>query len=70
MVAFLVTKHVACIMVLVERGSIVIIASICGVTGGMLPYSFTNKKHTVVGMCREGVAELGWYSVSMNCMSP
>ncbi|MQL80996.1 hypothetical protein Taro_013462 [Colocasia esculenta] len=54
---FLVTKHAACIMVPVGRGSIIIIASICKVIGRMALYSFTSTKQVVVGLCKE--VELG-----------
>ena len=67
---FLGTKHAARVMIPRGRGSIVAIASVCSVAGGLGPHAYTASKHGILGMVRETAAELGMYGIRVNCVSP
>ncbi|KAK3145705.1 hypothetical protein QOZ80_3BG0256360 [Eleusine coracana subsp. coracana] len=63
-------KHAARHMVPAKRGSIVSLASVASVIGGMGPHGYTASKHAVVGLTKSVAAELGRHGVRVNCVSP
>ncbi|KAL6894316.1 hypothetical protein ACP4OV_008414 [Aristida adscensionis] len=67
---FLGMKHAARAMVPRRRGSIVSLASVASVIGGMGPHGYTASKHAVVGLTKSVAAELGRHGVRVNCVSP
>ncbi|GLJ33429.1 hypothetical protein SUGI_0672690 [Cryptomeria japonica] len=62
-------KHAARVMIPQKRGSIISTSSILGILGGH-NYSYTASKHAVVGLTKNGAAELGKYGIRVNCISP
>ncbi|GKC91535.1 secoisolariciresinol dehydrogenase-like protein [Tanacetum coccineum] len=67
---FLGTKHAARVMIPICSGSIITIASISSVTGGVATHAYTSSKHGVVGLAKNAAAELGKYNIRENCVSP
>jgi len=67
---FLGMKHAARIMIPQKRGSIVSLASVASVIGGMGPHAYTGSKHAVVGLTKSVAGELGRHGVRVNCVSP
>ncbi|KAH9288872.1 hypothetical protein KI387_032989, partial [Taxus chinensis] len=63
-------KHAARVMIPNKKGSIISTASIAGVLGGICPYSYTASKHAVIGLTKNGAAELGKYGIRVNSVSP
>uniref|UniRef100_A0ACD5YBK8 Uncharacterized protein n=1 Tax=Avena sativa TaxID=4498 RepID=A0ACD5YBK8_AVESA len=51
-------------------GSIVSVASVAGVLGGMGPHAYTASKHTLVGLTKNAACELGEHGIRVNCVSP
>ncbi|CAN6322201.1 unnamed protein product [Urochloa humidicola] len=67
---FLGMKHAARVMIPQKRGSIVSLASVASVMGGMGPHAYTASKHAVVGLTKSVAGELGRHGVRVNCVSP
>ncbi|RLN42697.1 zerumbone synthase-like [Panicum miliaceum] len=54
----------------INAGSIVSLASVASVGGGMGPHAYTASKHAVAGLTKSVAAELGRHGVRVNCVSP
>ncbi|KAK1278048.1 Zerumbone synthase [Acorus gramineus] len=67
---FLGAKHAARAMVPRGKGSIVSLASVSSVLGGLGPHAYTASKHAVVGLTKSVAAEMGKHGVRVNCVSP
>ncbi|KAM7469236.1 hypothetical protein LguiA_007419 [Lonicera macranthoides] len=67
---FLGTKHAARVMIPTRSGSIISIASNCGIVGGVGSHAYTSSKHAVVGLTKSVAAELGQFQIRVNCISP
>lgn len=67
---FLGTKHAARVMVPARSGSIISTASICSYLGAVASHAYTASKHAVVGLTKNGAAELGQFGIRVNCVSP
>ncbi|CAL4927987.1 unnamed protein product [Urochloa decumbens] len=67
---FLGMKHAARAMIPRGRGSIVSLASVASVLGGMGPHAYAASKHAVAGLTKSAAAELGRHGVRVNCVSP
>ncbi|OEL15360.1 Sex determination protein tasselseed-2 [Dichanthelium oligosanthes] len=63
-------KHAAGAMLPRRAGSIVSVASVAGVMGGMGPHAYTASKHAVVGLTKNAACELGRHGIRVNCISP
>ncbi|KAH9288717.1 hypothetical protein KI387_032834, partial [Taxus chinensis] len=63
-------KHAARVMIPNQKGCIISVASIAGILGGTSPYAYTAAKHAVIGLTKNGAAELGKYGIRVNCISP
>ncbi|XP_057851024.2 short-chain dehydrogenase reductase 2a [Cryptomeria japonica] len=63
-------KHAARVMVPRKNGCIISTASIAGIVGGMGSYAYTSSKHAVIGLTKQGAAEMGRYGIRVNCVSP
>jgi NAD(P)-dependent dehydrogenase (short-subunit alcohol dehydrogenase family) len=63
-------KHAARIMLPRERGSIINLASVAGVHGGLGPHAYTAAKHAVVGLTKNVAAELCRHRIRVNCIAP
>uniref|UniRef100_A0A0E0KKK8 Uncharacterized protein n=1 Tax=Oryza punctata TaxID=4537 RepID=A0A0E0KKK8_ORYPU len=63
-------KHAARIMIPNKKGSIISLASVSSVIGGMGPHSYTATKHAVVGLTKNVAGELGKHGIRVNCVSP
>ncbi|KAK2971874.1 hypothetical protein RJ640_000891 [Escallonia rubra] len=64
------TKHAARVMIPTCTGSIIAIASTCGILGGFGTHAYVSSKHAVVGLAKNVAAELGQFQIRMNCISP
>jgi NAD(P)-dependent dehydrogenase (short-subunit alcohol dehydrogenase family) len=53
-----------------KQGSIINMASICGIIGGVASHAYTSSKHAVVGLTRNTAVELGQFGIRVNCVSP
>jgi len=62
-------KHAARVMIPRKKGCIISTASVAGILGGA-PYSYTASKHAVIGLTKNGAAELGKYGIRVNVVSP
>ncbi|GLJ33443.1 hypothetical protein SUGI_0672900 [Cryptomeria japonica] len=62
-------KHAARVMIPNRTGCIMSTASIGGIMGGS-SYFYTASKHAVVGLTKNGAAELGRSGIRVNCFSP
>ncbi|KAI7728954.1 hypothetical protein M8C21_026433 [Ambrosia artemisiifolia] len=67
---FLGTKHAARVMIPKRVGSIITIASVASITGGITSHAYTSSKHGVVGLTKNAAAELGKSQIRVNCISP
>ncbi|KAM0899221.1 hypothetical protein ACQ4PT_021505 [Festuca glaucescens] len=63
-------KHAGRAMVPRRQGSIVSVASVAGVLGGLGPHAYTASKHAIVGLTKNAACELGAHGVRVNCVSP
>ncbi|GLJ33455.1 hypothetical protein SUGI_0673050 [Cryptomeria japonica] len=63
-------KHAARVMIPNKRGCIISTASIAGTLGGAAPYAYTASKHAILGLTKNGAAELGKYGIRVNNVSP
>ncbi|KAH9324024.1 hypothetical protein KI387_044481, partial [Taxus chinensis] len=63
-------KHAARVMIPHKKGCIINTASIAGLLGGVAPYSYTASKHAVIGLTKNGAAELGKFGIRVNSVSP
>jgi NAD(P)-dependent dehydrogenase (short-subunit alcohol dehydrogenase family) len=63
-------KHAARVMQPRECGSIINLASVAGVHGGLGPHAYTAAKHAVVGLTKNVAAELCRYRIRVNCIAP
>lgn len=63
-------KHAARVMIPGKKGSIVSLASVASVMGGMGPHAYTASKHAVVGLTKSVALELGKHGIRVNCVSP
>jgi NAD(P)-dependent dehydrogenase (short-subunit alcohol dehydrogenase family) len=53
-----------------EGGSILSLASIAGVMGGLGPHAYTAAKHGVVGLTKSAASELSQYGIRVNAVAP
>lgn len=67
---FLGTKHAARVMVPRKQGSIINNGSVGSVIGGVASHAYVASKHAVVGLTKNGAAELGQFGIRVNCISP
>ena len=67
---FLGMKHAARVMIPRGKGSIISMASVSSLTGGLGPHGYTSSKHAVVGLTKNVAAELGKHGIRVNCVSP
>nr|ABK25445.1 unknown [Picea sitchensis] len=67
--AMLGIKHAARVMIPRKKGCIISTASIAGIIGGTAPYAYTASKHAVIGLTKNGAAELGKYGIRVNAVS-
>ncbi|XP_077219229.1 NAD(P)-binding Rossmann-fold superfamily protein [Tasmannia lanceolata] len=64
-------KHAARVMIPRGiKGSIVSLASVASIVGGVGPQAYTASKHAVVGLTKGVAAELGGHGIRVNCVSP
>eukprot|EP00253_Pinus_taeda_P000962 PITA_00962 len=63
-------KHAARVMIPRKKGCIISTASIAGIVGGLCPYAYTASKHAIIGLTKNGAAELGKYGIRVNAVSP
>jgi len=63
-------KHAARVMIPRKKGCIISTTSVAGILGGAAPYSYTASKHAVIGLTKNGAAELGKYGIRVNTVSP
>ncbi|BAU02528.1 hypothetical protein LR48_Vigan10g053300 [Vigna angularis] len=67
---FLGTKHAARVMIPARKGSIISIGSVSSSVGGIATHAYTSSKHGIVGLTKNAAAELGKFSIRVNCLSP
>ncbi|KAJ3669338.1 hypothetical protein LUZ60_011288 [Juncus effusus] len=67
---FLGMKHAARVMIPRGKGSIISLASVGSVLGGLGPHAYTGSKHAVLGLTKSVAGELGKHGVRVNCVSP
>ncbi|GLJ33454.1 hypothetical protein SUGI_0673040 [Cryptomeria japonica] len=63
-------KQAARVMIPNRKGSIISTASIAGIVGAVGPYAYTASKHAIIGLTKNGAAELGKCGIRVNCVSP
>ncbi|KAH9288870.1 hypothetical protein KI387_032987, partial [Taxus chinensis] len=63
-------KHAARVMIPNKKGCIISMGSIAGVLGGKGSFAYTASKHAIIGMTKNGAAELGNYGIRVNSVSP
>ena len=63
-------KHAARIMGPQGSGSIISMASVAGIHGGLGPHCYTACKHAIVGLTKGVAAELCQYNVRANAIAP
>ena len=67
---FLGMKHAARVMKPQRSGTIVSIASVAGVAGGLGPHTYAVAKSGVISLTRNVAAELGAFGVRVNAIAP
>jgi len=63
-------KHAARVMIPRKKGCIISTASIAGIVGGVTPHAYMASKHAIIGLTKNGAAELGKYGIRVNAVSP
>ncbi|GLJ33425.1 hypothetical protein SUGI_0672650 [Cryptomeria japonica] len=63
-------KHAARVMIPNRKGCIISTGSTAGIMGGTAPHAYTASKHAIIGLTKNGAAELGKYGIRVNCVSP
>eukprot|EP00253_Pinus_taeda_P000937 PITA_00937 len=63
-------KHAARVMIPRKKGCIISTASGASIIGGSTPYAYTASKHAIIGLTKNGAAELGKYGIRVNAVSP
>jgi NAD(P)-dependent dehydrogenase (short-subunit alcohol dehydrogenase family) len=63
-------KHAVRVMSPAGRGSILCMASISGILGGLGSYPYAVSKLAVAGLVKTSAAELSRHGVRINCISP
>jgi NAD(P)-dependent dehydrogenase (short-subunit alcohol dehydrogenase family) len=63
-------KHATRVMAPAGRGSILCMASISGILGGLGSYPYAVSKLAVAGLVKTSAAELSRHGVRINCISP
>ncbi len=63
-------KHAARVMGPQGSGSIISMASVAGLQGGLGPHCYTACKHAIVGLTKGVAAELCQYNVRVNAIAP
>lgn len=63
-------KHAARVMIPRKKGCIISTASLAGFLGGLACHSYTASKHAIIGLTKNGAAELGKYGIRLNTVSP
>ncbi|XP_043691461.1 secoisolariciresinol dehydrogenase-like [Telopea speciosissima] len=66
---FLGTKHAARVMLPAKQGSIINNGSVSSIVGGIATHAYVASKHAVVGLTKNGAAELGRVGIKVNCVS-
>ncbi|KAL8259805.1 hypothetical protein R6Q59_027758 [Mikania micrantha] len=67
---FLGMKHVATFMVPAKTGSIISMSSLASIVAGDTLHAYCCTKHVVVCLTKNLAAELGQFSIRVNCLSP
>ncbi|OMO68475.1 Short-chain dehydrogenase/reductase SDR [Corchorus olitorius] len=69
--ALLGAKHAARVMIPRRKGCILFTASVCTVIGGLTSnHAYVASKYGILGLVKNLAAELGQYSIRVNCISP
>lgn len=63
-------KHAARAMQPPQSGSIISLASVAGVQGGLGPHAYAAAKHAIVGLTKNVAAELCRSGIRVNCIAP
>eukprot|EP00253_Pinus_taeda_P032701 PITA_32701 len=63
-------KQAARVMIPRKKGCIISTASIACIVGGATPHAYTASKHAIIGLTKNGAAELGKYGIRVNAVSP
>lgn len=63
-------KHAARVMIPAGSGSILCIASISGIMGGLGPHPYTVSKFAIPGIVKSLASEMCRHGVRINCISP
>eukprot|EP00253_Pinus_taeda_P010502 PITA_10502 len=63
-------KHAARVMIPRKKGTIISTGSVAGLIGGGNSYSYAASKHAVIGLTKNGAAELGKHGIRVNIVSP
>ncbi|GMH06882.1 hypothetical protein Nepgr_008722 [Nepenthes gracilis] len=63
-------KHAARVMIPACSGSILCMASICGILGGLAPHPYSISKFAISGIVKSVASELCQHGVRINCISP
>eukprot|EP00253_Pinus_taeda_P007366 PITA_07366 len=63
-------KHAARVMIPRKKGCIISTASVASIIAGSTPYAYTASKHAIIGLTKNGAAELGKYGIRVNAVSP
>eukprot|EP00253_Pinus_taeda_P028510 PITA_28510 len=63
-------KHAARVMIPRKKGTIISTASVASIIGASGPYAYTASKHAIIGLVKNGAAELGKYGIRVNAVSP
>jgi len=62
-------KHAARVMIPRKKGCIISTGSVAGIMGGSR-FAYTASKHAVIGLTKNGAAELGKFGIRVNAVSP